>query len=71
MGSHPGSHTATPYPECAPNPAAPATKSQVVSAEEMVGYSEGAKCSRIAKVFDDAYKVCGQLLPLEAGWWIG
>ena len=30
---------------------------QVVSAEAMVGYSEQAKCSQIAKVFDDAYKV--------------
>ena len=31
---------------------------KVVSAEAMVGYSEQAKCSKIAKVFDDAYKVC-------------
>lgn len=30
---------------------------KVVSAEAMVGYSEQAKCSQIAKVFDDAYKV--------------
>jgi hypothetical protein len=30
---------------------------QVVSAESMVGFSEQAKCSNIAKVFDDAYKV--------------
>ncbi|EFN58861.1 hypothetical protein CHLNCDRAFT_29882 [Chlorella variabilis] len=29
---------------------------KVVSAEAMVGYSEQAKCSQIAKVFDDAYK---------------
>lgn len=29
---------------------------KVVSAEAMVGYSESAKCSQIAKVFDDAYK---------------
>ena len=26
----------------------------------MVGYSETAKCSQIAKVFDDAYKVGGR-----------
>jgi vesicle-fusing ATPase len=32
---------------------------KVVSAESMVGYSEQAKCSQIAKVFDDAYKVGG------------
>lgn len=30
---------------------------KVVSAENMVGYSEQAKASQIAKVFDDAYKV--------------
>ena len=30
---------------------------KVLSAEAMVGYSEQAKCSQIAKVFDDAYKV--------------
>ena len=30
---------------------------QVISAENYVGWSEGAKCSAIAKVFDDAYKV--------------
>ncbi len=30
---------------------------KVVSAENYVGWSEGAKCSAIAKVFDDAYKV--------------
>lgn len=33
---------------------------KVVSAEAMVGYSEQAKCSQIAKVFDDAYKVGNQ-----------
>ena len=32
---------------------------KIVSAEAMVGYSEQAKCSQIAKVFDDAYKVGG------------
>ena len=32
---------------------------KVLSAEAMVGYSEQAKCSQIAKVFDDAYKVGG------------
>lgn len=35
----------------------PARALQVISAEAMVGYSEQAKCSNIAKVFDDAYKV--------------
>ena len=30
---------------------------KVVSAQNYVGYSEGAKCQAIAKVFDDAYKV--------------
>lgn len=30
---------------------------QIVSAENLVGYSEAAKCQAIAKVFDDAYKV--------------
>ena len=39
---------------------------KVLSAEGMVGYSEQAKCSQIAKVFDDAYKV-GCLLSQEAG----
>ena len=29
---------------------------KVISAESMVGYSEAAKCSAIAKVFDDAYR---------------
>lgn len=38
----------------------PALRRQVVSAEAMVGYSEHAKCSQIAKVFDDAYKVGGR-----------
>ena len=35
---------------------------KVLSAEAMVGYSESAKCSQIAKVFDDAYKVGGLIL---------
>ena len=39
-----------------PEPA-PGQYAQIVSAETMVGYSEHAKCSQIAKVFDDAYKV--------------
>jgi hypothetical protein len=30
---------------------------KVLSAESMVGFSEQSKCSQIAKVFDDAYKV--------------
>lgn len=30
---------------------------KIVSAENLVGYSEAAKCQAIAKVFDDAYKV--------------
>ena len=30
---------------------------KVISAESMVGYSEQAKCSQIAKVFEDAYRV--------------
>ena len=30
---------------------------QIISAESMVGYSETAKCSQIARVFDDAHKV--------------
>jgi hypothetical protein len=30
---------------------------QIISAENLVGYSEAAKCQAIAKVFDDAYKV--------------
>jgi len=29
---------------------------KVVSAEDMVGYSESSKCSKITKVFEDAYK---------------
>jgi AAA+ superfamily predicted ATPase len=29
---------------------------KVVSPEAMVGYSEQAKCSQIAKIFEDAYK---------------
>ena len=29
---------------------------KVISPENMVGYSEGAKCQAIKKVFDDAYK---------------
>lgn len=32
---------------------------QVISSDNMVGYSEAAKCQQIAKVFDDAYRVCG------------
>ena len=40
---------------------------QIISAESMVGYSETAKCSQIAKVFDDAHKVsegaCAWLAP--------
>ena len=31
--------------------------SQVISSDNMVGYSEAAKCQHIAKVFDDAYRV--------------
>ena len=30
---------------------------KIISAEQYVGWSEQAKCSAIAKVFDDAYKV--------------
>ena len=30
---------------------------KVISAENYVGWGEQAKCSAIAKVFDDAYKV--------------
>ena len=30
---------------------------KLISAETMVGYSESAKSSQIAKVFDDAYRV--------------
>ena len=29
---------------------------KVISPEAMVGYSEQAKCSQIAKIFEDAYK---------------
>ena len=29
----------------------------MISSETMVGYSEAAKCSQVAKVFDDAYRV--------------
>jgi hypothetical protein len=28
-----------------------------ISSDDMVGFSEAAKCQKIAKVFDDAYKV--------------
>lgn len=34
-----------------------ANVSQVISSDNMVGYSEAAKCQQIAKVFDDAYRV--------------
>lgn len=37
---------------------------KVISAEQYVGWSEQAKCSAIAKVFDDAYKV--RVSPPEA-----
>ena len=30
---------------------------KVISSDNMVGYSEPAKCQQIAKVFDDAYRV--------------
>lgn len=29
---------------------------KILTPENMVGYSEGAKCQAIKKVFDDAYK---------------
>ncbi len=29
---------------------------QVLSPENMIGFTEGAKCAAIKKVFDDAYK---------------
>ena len=29
----------------------------MISSDNMVGYSEAAKCQQIAKVFDDAYRV--------------
>ena len=29
---------------------------QVLSPENMIGFTEGAKCAAITKVFDDAYK---------------
>ena len=37
-----------------------------ISAETMVGYSESAKCSAIAKVFEDAYKVSA--FPCVSRW---
>ena len=30
---------------------------KVITSDNMVGYSEAAKCQQIAKVFDDAYRV--------------
>lgn len=30
---------------------------KVISSDNMVGYSEPAKCQQIARVFDDAYRV--------------
>ena len=29
---------------------------KVITAKNMIGYTEGAKCQAIKKVFDDAYK---------------
>ena len=34
---------------------------KVISSDSMVGYSEAGKAQRIAKVFDDAYRVCAWL----------
>ena len=46
---------------------------KVITSDNMVGYSEAAKCQQIAKVFDDAYRVsvsyiCGSIPSLERGW---
>lgn len=38
---------------------------KVISSDSMVGYSEAAKAQRIAKVFDDAYRVSNPLHPDE------
>ena len=35
-----------------------------ISSDNMVGFSEAAKCQKIAKVFDDAYKVWPNALPI-------
>ena len=38
---------------------------KLISAENMVGFSEQAKASQIAKVFEDAYRVSMQTVPAE------
>ena len=49
---------------------------KVITSDNMVGYSEAAKCQQIAKVFDDAYRVSmsslyGSTLLLKCGWEYG
>ena len=46
---------------------------KVITSDNMVGYSEAAKCQQIAKVFDDAYRVSvsyiyGSIPSLKRGW---
>lgn len=38
---------------------------KVITSDDMVGFSESAKCSRIAKVFDDAYKSTLSIIVLD------
>mmetsp|Transcript_18438 Transcript_18438/g.48129 ORF Transcript_18438/g.48129 Transcript_18438/m.48129 type:complete len:721 (+) Transcript_18438:239-2401(+) len=38
---------------------------KVITSDDMVGFSEQAKCSRIAKVFDDAYKSTLSIIVLD------
>eukprot|EP00951_Prasinocladus_malaysianus_P013923 scaffold105954_cov44-Prasinocladus_malaysianus.AAC.1 len=38
---------------------------KIISSDDMVGFSEPAKCSKIAKVFDDAYKSTMSIIVLD------
>jgi vesicle-fusing ATPase len=38
---------------------------KIITSDNMVGYTEAAKCSKIAKVFDDAYKSTQSIIVLD------